>query len=74
MPACNCTPNSSGIHNYACAMSQPAAPSVGWTCPSCSRNNSPSVQVCSCSKVEDRGSQRQVLTEGPRRASLTEAN
>jgi hypothetical protein len=72
--ACTCNPNSSGIHHYTCPERQVSAPSVGWTCPSCGRNNAPSIQVCSCSKVEDRGPQRQILTEGPRRASLTEIN
>jgi len=75
MPICNCKPNSSGIHSYACAMSQPpAAPSMGWTCPSCSRNNSPLVQTCSCSKTEDRGTPRRLLTEGPISVTMTEVN
>jgi len=64
MPVCNCTPNSSGIHSYSCAMSQPpSAPSMGWTCPSCSRNNSPGVQICSCSKQESTSPPRRMLTE-----------
>jgi hypothetical protein len=41
------------------------AASVGWTCPSCNRNNAPSIQVCQCSKVEDQNSSKKILTEGP---------
>lgn len=70
MPFCTCNSKTTA-HDSSCRLNAPA-PSIGWTCPSCSRNNAPSVQVCQCSKVEDRGPQRQILTEGPRFATLTE--
>lgn len=63
MSGCTCNPNPSGIHHYTCPASRPAAPSVGWICPSCNRSNAPTIQTCACSKSEDHDTPRRVLTE-----------